>query len=181
MTSIQERVYVSCPFGKAPSYLNYYLDELAKSSGTDGAVLRLSVPLAEFGIPSNLSVFRDVVAAFEPPDEKVYGLARTPVRWKPEGGGPFPDFSGVITVEQDERYGSCALVLEGSYKPPLGTVGEVFDAAMGRRIAKRTARELLRMLRKRLEADWSSAQYRGADGSAQTQKPFRGGKTDVAL
>ena len=181
MTSIQERVYVSCPFGKAPSYLNYYLDELAKSSGAAGAVLRLSVPLAEFGIPSNLSVSRDVVAQFEPPDEKVYGLARTPVRWKPEGGGPFPDFSGVITVEQDERYGSCALVLEGSYEPPLGAVGEVFDAAMGRRIAKRTARELLRMLHKRLEEDWSSDQHHDASGSAEAHKPFRGEQSDVAL
>ena len=176
MTSIQERVYVSCPFGKAPSFLNYYLDRLGKASG-DGAVLRLTVPLAEFGIPSGLSVHRDVVAHFEPPDEKVYGLSRTPVRWQPEDGGPFPTFAGVITVEQDERYGSCALVLEGSYEPPLGAVGAAFDVAMGRRIAKRTSRELLRKLRKELEQDWSAAQSDGV----KAREPFGGRHTDVAF
>ncbi len=167
MTSIKERVYVSCPFGKAPSFLNYYLDRLARTSDADGAVLRLAVPLTEFGIPSDVAVHRDVVARFEPPSEKEFGRASTPVRWTPEGGGPFPDFVGAITVEEDERYGSCALVLEGAYEPPLGIVGKAFDAAMGRRIAQRTARELLRVLRRKIETDWSDAQVQ-----AQTQHAF---------
>ena len=155
MTSLRERIYVNCPFGKAPSFLNYYLDELARSVDADGAILRLEVPLATFGIPSGLSLRRDVVARFSPPQD-AYGLQKTAVTWAPEGGGPFPTFNGLLSVEQDERYGTSSLLLEGTYEPPLGLVGKGFDAAMGRRIAAATAHELLGALKRRIEHDWSA-------------------------
>lgn len=160
MTAIRERLYVNCPFGKAPSFLNYYLDQLARTTQPEGSILRLEVPLAAFGIPSGLNVHRDVIARFAPPED-AFGAQRTAVTWEPEGGGPFPVFSGFLSVEQDERYGTSSLLLEGTYEPPLGTVGKAFDAAMGRRIALATAHELLHALRRKIEDDWSSVANSG--------------------
>lgn len=156
MSAIHERVYVNCPFNKAPSFLNYYLEELARTTDPAGSILRLQVPLATLGIPTNLNIHRDVVARFAPPDN-AYGKQRTAVTWTPEGGGPFPTFTGFISVEQDERYGSSSLLLEGTYEPPLGTIGTAFDAVVGNRIAVATAHELLNALRRRIEDDWSLA------------------------
>ena len=160
MTSIRERLYVNCPFGKAPSFLNYYLDQLAHTTQPEGSVLRLEVPLALFGVPSGLNVKRDVIARFSPPADS-YGAQRTAVTWAPEGGGPFPTFDGFLSVEQDERYGTSSLLLEGEYEPPLGAVGKAFDAAIGRRIALATAHELLHALRRKIEIDWSSSTASG--------------------
>ena len=156
MTAIRERIYVKCPFTKAPSFLNYYLEELAHSTDSGGSILHLELPLATLGIPSGLNIGRDVVAHFAPPDD-AYGVQRTAVTWKPEGGGPFPTFTGFINVEQDERYGSSSLLLEGTYEPPLGVAGKAFDAALGRTIATATARELLHALRRKIEDSWSLA------------------------
>ncbi|HYK53449.1 MAG TPA: hypothetical protein VEV38_07960 [Candidatus Eremiobacteraceae bacterium] len=153
---MSERLYVNCPFGKTPTFLNYYLDQIARESDADGAILRLEVPLSTFGVPTGLNIARDVIAHFAPPDE-AYGLQRTAVTWKPEGGGPFPTFTGHLSVEQDERYGSSSLLLEGSYEPPFGPVGKAFDAALGRRIATATAHELLHALRRTIEDSWNLA------------------------
>ena len=162
MTTLRERLYTSCPFGKAPAFLNYYLDQLARNSGTEGAVIRLEVPLSTFGVPSNVNVGRDVIAQFAQPDG-TYGRQRTAVTWKPEDGGPFPTFNGFLSVEQDERYGSSSLLLEGTYEPPFGVAGKAFDAVLGRRIATATAHELLHALRQELEDSWSSAQSKTAE------------------
>jgi len=160
MTNIRERIYVRCPFGKAPAYLRSYLDELAKQSGADGSLLRLVVPVKDLGlgIPGGAQLAHDVVAHFVAVDDDAFGIQRTAVDWKPEGGGPFPKFAGFLTVETDEDYGSCSLLLEGEYEPPLGPVGAVFDAALGHRIATVTARELLKVLRRRLETEYLEAQ-----------------------
>jgi hypothetical protein len=163
MTALRERLYVNCPFGKAPSYLNYYLDQLARTGVAEGAILRLEVPLSRFGIPTNLSVGRNVIAHFAPPDE-TYGLARTAMTWRPEDGGPFPTFTGFLSVEQDERYDSSSLLLEGTYEPPFGVAGKAFDAALGRRIATATALELLHALRREIEDSWSSAKVTANGG-----------------
>lgn len=162
MTTLRERLYTSCPFGKAPSFLNYYLDQLARSSGPEGAILRLEVPLSTFGVPSKLNIGRDVIARFAPPDE-AYGRQRTAVTWKPEHGGPFPTFNGFLSVEQDERYGSSSLLLAGTYEPPFGFAGKAFDAALGRRIATATAHELLHALRQEIENSWSTAKSKTAE------------------
>jgi len=155
MRTLRERLYVDCPFGKAPSFLNDYLNELARRVNGEQATLRLIVPLEALGLPTGLSLRRDVVAHFSPPQD-AYGVQKTAVTWKPEGGGPFPTFTGALSVEQDERYGTSSLYLEDTYDPPLGAIGKGFDAALGRHIAAATARELLGALKRRIEQDWSA-------------------------
>jgi len=159
MSKISERIYVRCPFGKAPSYLNYYLDDLART-GSQGNVLRLVVPVSELGlgIPGGAELAHDVIARFVPVDDDAFGIQQTAVEWEPDGGGPFPKFAGFLTIETDEDYGTCSLLLEGVYEPPLGAVGAVFDAAVGHRVATVTARELLKTVRRRLESEYLTSQ-----------------------
>jgi len=161
MTRIQERIYVRCPYGKAPSYLNSYLDELAKEGGPQGSVLRLVVPVSDLaiGIPGGVKFTHDVIAHFAAVDDDAFGIQQTAVDWEPDGGGPFPKFAGFLTVETDEDYNTCSLLLEGQYEPPLGPVGAVFDVALGHRIASVTARELLKALRRRLEVEYLASQH----------------------
>jgi hypothetical protein len=151
MATIREQLYARCPFGKAPTYLDFYLDSLARDATGEEGVLRLSVPLADLGIPGGLVVARDVEARFSPLDGEGFGPHATAVEWSPVGDGPYPKFVGVLTVEAEEGYGTCALTLEGDYEPPFGALGEAFDAALGRRIAIATARKLLHELRGALE------------------------------
>ena len=75
----------------------------------------------------------------------------TAISWMPERGGPFPKFVGFLLIEADENYGMSRLALEGDYEPPFGAAGKVFDAAVGRTIARVTARHLLDTLRDSLE------------------------------
>lgn len=153
LSQIRERMYARCPFGKAPSYLNHYLDGIARDSGGRAGIIHLKVSLADLGLPSGLAIVHDVEACYEPVTETEYGSHDTHIAWAPVGGGPYPSFSGLISIEADETYGSSSLIIEGEYAPPLGLVGKAFDAIVGRRIAEATARELLLQIRASLEAE----------------------------
>ncbi len=72
--------------------------------------------------------------------------------WKPHGGGPYPAFSGTLTVRSDEDYTGCILDLAGAYEPPMGAVGAAFDVVVGSRLAAGSAAELLRTLGERLKS-----------------------------
>jgi hypothetical protein len=48
-------------------------------------------------------------------------------------------------------------VLDGTYDPPGGYAGQLFDGAFGFWIARATARELLRQLRDRAETGYQTA------------------------
>jgi hypothetical protein len=61
--------------------------------------------------------------------------------WKPQWRG-FPPFGATLTVRaagQDSQ-----LVLEGSYDPPAGAAGRLFDLIVGKGLARRTMDGLLR-------------------------------------
>jgi len=149
-----QRIRVNSPYGRTPSYLNWYLDALGKDRN-GRVILRLQAPLKEAGIPTGLIVAKDVVAEFNYVDSPGALEEKTNVCWKPQDGSPYPAFNGSITIEADEDYGSSWLRLEGSYDPPFGIAGDIFDAAIGKRIALATARELLERLRDAMEqAHW---------------------------
>lgn len=80
--------------------------------------------------------------------------------WKPEHKAAFPDFRGVLTVRPKER--GVWMRLQGSYEPPFGIAGKIFDAVAGNRIAKRTARRLLNDVIEDVENKWSAARRNGA-------------------
>lgn len=151
MPSINERIRVNSPFGRSPLYLNRYLGTLEKVASGKTCV-RLQAPLKDAGLPSGLVLAKDVTAEFDHTDSPGGLVDKTNVSWQPQGDGPYPTFHGSITIGADEDYGASWLMLAGSYEPPFGVVGELFDMAIGKRIAKATARELLERLRDALES-----------------------------
>lgn len=60
--------------------------------------------------------------------------------WRPGWRG-FPAFGATLTVRPTGN--DTDLVLEGSYEPPGGVLGRLFDRVVGRRLAARTMDALL--------------------------------------
>jgi hypothetical protein len=69
------------------------------------------------------------------------------IAWVPEGTLVFPRFDGKLSVCTNSNPDACYIELDGSYTAPLGTAGQIFDAAIDRRIAQATAREVLKDLK----------------------------------
>jgi len=127
-------VALDCSEAEAEHLLPRYFAAHRDASGK--IVLRLRLPLGDLGIPGRLDVSRAVVA-------RIYRI-----RWKPEDGGPFPEFCGRLTIWSEEYPKGSFLEIDGTYEPPLGTViGAAFDATVGRSIAVRTAQALLEDIR----------------------------------
>ena len=60
--------------------------------------------------------------------------------WRPAWRG-FPSFGATLTVRPAGQ--ETELVLEGSYEPPGGVVGHLFDRIVGQKLAARTMDALL--------------------------------------
>ena len=89
-------------------------------------------------------IARSVIASIQ---TKYVGAASTAhhvVQWAPEGGGPFPLFSGEIAIDGDEDAKDCTIVLRGKYETPLGLLGAAFDIVLGNQIARASAAGLLK-------------------------------------
>ena len=63
--------------------------------------------------------------------------------WRPAWHG-FPSFGATLTVRTVGE--ETELVLEGSYEPPGGVVGRLFDRVVGQKLAARTMDALLDQL-----------------------------------
>lgn len=152
MTRLLAHEHVRCPSDRLESFVATYLESLR---GPDGSIrLTLGLPsraLEHLGI----NFERPVVASVEfGPDPS--GLNQVlNIHWQPEGGGPFPAFSGMLAAEAIEGPGADSLLaLDGSYEPPGGGAGRVFDEAIGYAIARACARTLLEQLRDGAEAEY---------------------------
>jgi hypothetical protein len=150
MTHIREQVAVRWPGSQVPTYLEWYIDRIATTENGQ-TTLELKIASDAIGGPRGVTISRDVVVTLAPVGEELNRqIQQMSLRWSPKGGGPFPNFNGFLTLRA-EGAGRCAMILEGDYEPPLGLIGEVFDAALGRRIAHATALELLRRLKSAME------------------------------
>ncbi len=66
------------------------------------------------------------------------------IQWRYHGLLPAPRFRGMITVRPN---GPATLIrIDGHYIPPLGVLGGVLDALVGRFVAHRTVKRLLARL-----------------------------------
>jgi hypothetical protein len=146
MSDVHEYTSVHCPFAQVPSYLDKFFKSMGARDGI-GATIELSAPLGEVNLE------RHVIASIVP--LKPYpGYDRFSIGWEPRGGGPFPKFEGTVSVSE-ESIGYSRLDLDGSYVPPGGPLGAVFDAAVGNRIAHQTARLLLERIRDAVESGYA--------------------------
>jgi hypothetical protein len=135
-SQLNERRVVECPYHLAQQYLDYFLREVARTKKPD--VVTLRVPVASSELTKKVEV--TVAHGYDP----MHFDHPWSLHWTPEGGGPYPDFDGELTVRADEDYTSSILELVGEYRPPGGALGAAFDWVAGRRIASATAQALLR-------------------------------------
>ncbi|MFY9780964.1 MAG: hypothetical protein WAJ85_10710 [Candidatus Baltobacteraceae bacterium] len=141
MSQIHEYESVRCPFEDVPKFLDTFF---AKHAGEDGAaVVELRAPLGDLKLEHDVLVSLSPLPAYT-------GYERIAIRWVPTGHGPYPTFQGVLCVS-DEGSGFSRLDIDGSYQPPFGAAGVLFDAALGKRLAEAAVRELLANLKKSVE------------------------------
>jgi hypothetical protein len=141
---MKAETYVDCP----PAQAHVHLDSFFRGHPT----LALRVPLVAG--TDGTALERDVKVSVARIESGFENFDRLAVTWEPTQGGPFPKFAGRIEVKADEDYDSFRLVLSGSYTPPFGLAGEVFDMIVGRWLAIATARDLLERLRTAIESSY---------------------------
>lgn len=142
MTNLFEKCQVHVPVERARELLAETLEGVMQ--GSDPALTRLSV-----SYPGG-EVSKNVLVTYRKAIDPTRASAPWDVLWTPEGGGPFPDFDGALTI-QPNADGTAMLELHGAYIPPLGAAGVVFDAVLGSKIASATAQTLLAQIAREIE------------------------------
>jgi hypothetical protein len=132
VTHIFERFFLKCPYVRAREYLREVIEK---------------APLAV--VPATIE--KNVVVRYERGHDPLHFDEPWNVFWTPEGGGPYPDFTGELTIRADDTYRDSVLELQGDYAPPFGAVGRAFDIVLGQRIACSTAQTLLRGIAGKME------------------------------
>ena len=139
-----ERV-AHCPFSVAHEYAEDFLRDAERS-------VEVKVPLRDFiaGLPGAARAPVQMVFALHP-DEAESGRLHDAlaIEWH-AGTRLFPLFHGTLRL-RIASVEMTRLTFEGAYRPPLGTFGVVFDALIGRRIARATMREMLDRIAAALE------------------------------
>jgi hypothetical protein len=145
MSTLVERQIVQAPLASAARLLAAYIAANPASGGTGARVV---LHAADFNRPAIVTI----APAPRPGDM----APRYAVHWEAEGGGPYPVFDGSLTVEGDNDYDSFWLVVDGSYEPPAGLAGKLFDAVVGNRIASTATQNLLVTIRDSVQAVFES-------------------------
>ncbi|MDQ6943331.1 MAG: hypothetical protein M3169_12560 [Candidatus Eremiobacteraeota bacterium] len=149
-----ERV-VRCPFSVAHDYAEDFFAHA-------GEGVELHVPLRDLAPTRGGHLRRRVrLVAQRQRDEHEPGRAHDALEidWT-AGTRFFPDFRGHLRLRIDSIE-TTLLMLDGTYEPPGGPFGVVFDLLVGRRVARATMRDLLRRLGDAMEH--REAKFRASD------------------
>lgn len=112
----------------------------------------LRVSLADFGIPGNLKLEKEIVvtANLQRDDANLNDVLA--VRFEAsDSAGIYPSFSGILDVNAGEP--GSVLDLVGTYDPPGGAAGRAFDATIGYLIAQRSMSSFLDDLAQKISSD----------------------------
>ncbi len=157
-----ERV-VRCPFSVAHDYAEDFFADASRG-------VELHVPLRDLAPTRRGQLRRRVrLVAERVRDYDAPGRVndQLEIDWS-AGTRFFPDFHGALRL-RIETVETTRLSLEGTYQPPFGALGSVFDLAAGRRIARATMSDLLKRLGDAMEArelEFRAAADPGSPGSA---------------
>lgn len=117
---------------------------------SDGAArLRLRVPTGGPTKQYGLSFDREVRIEARPVREPEHNVFE--ISWVPEGTAVFPRFDGKLFVTGFGNPNVSYVEVDGWYTAPFGAAGQIFDAAIGQKIARATAREFLKDLKVAIE------------------------------
>lgn len=145
MTEIVEKEPVKAPLASAHVLLAAFFAAHPGPNGDGARVLLRAGDVAQAAIIH-------MEGAHRPADM----TPRYRVHWEADGGGPYPVFDGELRIGADEDYNAFWLILEGTYHPPGGVAGQVFDRVIGHRIAAASARNLLTEMRTEIEAAFAA-------------------------
>ena len=150
MSEMFGTIVVNAPYSVA-------LDALERRLRAKKNRLTLSVPLKALGLGGSFGLEQEVSVHFvsfrgHKGERRLHDEMQ--LTWDPTGGVPFPSFKGALKMHP---LGSdTEMELNGEYTPPLGAVGEVFDAVIGKKIAEVTANALLGELKEAIEVDFAA-------------------------
>jgi hypothetical protein len=142
VNSIHEFLTVMIPFEDVPAAARIFADALPERSGKRVVAIRISV--ADIVIERSVDLSLTHARAYP-------GFEIMDIRWGPHDGGPYPTFTGTLSVEEVGPTFS-RLDLDGTYEPPMGIAGAMIDAVVGHHFALAGARSLLKDIKDGLEA-----------------------------
>jgi len=166
-THIAQRTLVHCPAAQAAGRLNAYMRELGGGNG-DAAQLSLFIQPRVPGLSADLRLERAVRVTLKPRTRSSDMTPHYAIHWESAEPGPFPTFDGELRVENDEDYDAFALVVEGSYEPPFGLLGESFDRIVGARIAATCTRNLVAGIAEAVESAFAADEARKVAASVRS-------------
>jgi hypothetical protein len=142
LSKVMKRL-VHCPYQEAAEYLGSFIAQHRAPDGSSRIGLRL--PISTFAEPRTLAE-RRLSAALYPlhssrDPQQVYS-----VTWSPTTRGAFPEFSAALAFEQPARDDCFGMFVSGSFELFSVPMDASLDAALFRRIANASARDLLRTI-----------------------------------
>ncbi len=138
MTAIFAKRDVRCPFSAAIEMVQRFHAKGARHSVGPSEHLRAGVQCELVEVPDHTDTTRLHEAAL--------------LRWKARSWFPLPAMTGLITVRPNGPV--TELRMEGRYAAPLGLLGRIFDAIVGRHIAQRTVERFLDEVKSYVEREW---------------------------
>ena len=152
MSKLQEHVDIACPFHYLIHHVQRYFT-VHRRGRTPGS-FTLTLDVAKIGLPAKVQAQHEVRMQYAVRKDAQHGEVIA-LSWDPDDRF-MPTFEGELHGEQRPPGGS-KLVLAGSYNAPMGPVGAVFDALLGKRIAAATAATLLHDVKQFVESDYEIA------------------------
>lgn len=140
MTRLAERGLVRAPLASAARFLTAFV---AANAAPGGKGARVVLHVGGFSEPA--------IVTLTPTHQPGDMTPRFGIHWEAEGGGTFPVFYGELIVQADDDYNAFWIAIDGTYEPPAGIVGKVFDVIVGERLAAETTKNLIAMIRDYVE------------------------------
>lgn len=138
MTRVTAKRDVDCPFSATIEMIEHL-----HAGGADHRV----GPFSSF----RTRVHCEIVEVRDHTDETRIHDALT-LRWTTPSRIPLPVMSGLITVRPNGL--ATEVRMEGTYVPPFGAAGRLFDRIVGRHLAQRTVSRFLDELSNSIEREW---------------------------
>ncbi|HET9096032.1 MAG TPA: hypothetical protein VFN37_05190 [Candidatus Baltobacteraceae bacterium] len=139
MREVRESIALDVPAAQAEQCILEFIERHRRDNAAIEFPLRVS--LEQFGVPGGLRLERMVNVHVTRQRDAQNLNDEIGIRWDPGTGEPFPAFSGSLTVWSEQA--QTFVELRGTYEPPLGAAGKMFDDAIGHIVAQRTAHQFL--------------------------------------